>query len=89
MFALEGDSPDLLLLALFAVLMLAFVAGLIWVFIGVINRNNQLPHGAFSHTRNISTLPINEEMLDKVGQPFPQGSDPLPPAPGQGPMLNA
>lgn len=88
LFAFRGEQLDILLVSVFAILMLFFAAGLIWVFLGVINRSNQMPHGALSQTRNISTLPVTEDMLGKVGQPLGENQELLPPEAAPGPMLN-
>jgi len=88
LFAFRGEQLDILLVSVFVILMLFFAAGLIWVFLGVINRSNQMPHGALSQTRNISTLPVTEDMLGKVGQPLGENQELLPPEAAPGPMLN-
>lgn len=87
LFAIANDTVDWMLLSGGIALMLLYVACLVLVAIGVINRSNQLPHGALSKTRNVSTLVVTEDMLSKVGQPL--NADPLQTPPqDQGPMLN-
>ncbi len=54
--ALESDTVQWFLLALCAVLMLVYLACVIIVILGVLNRSSQLPHGALSKTRNVSTI---------------------------------
>lgn len=54
--ALESDTVQWFLLALCAVLMLVYLACVIIVILGVLNRSSQLPHGALSKTRNVSTV---------------------------------
>lgn len=67
-FAIDGETTNWLLLMLGALAMLLFLLCLILIAVAVINRNNQLPHGALSHTRNVSTLVLTEDLLYKVGQ---------------------
>ena len=67
-FALGDGAVDLLLLILCITLMLVYITCVILVVIGVLNRSNQLPHGALSKTRNVSTLMLTEDMLTHVGE---------------------
>ncbi len=67
-FAINGDTTDWLLMGLGALTMLLFLTGLALVAAAVINRSSQLPHGALSRTRNVSTLVLTEDMLYQVGQ---------------------
>jgi len=87
-FALGDGDVEWLPLILCIALMLVYVICVILVVIGVLNRSNQLPHGALSKTRNVSTLMFPEDMVSRVGQKpawqpaQPAGKD------SQGPMLN-
>ena len=86
--ALSSGTLEWLPLILCIVLMLVYAVCVVLVILRVINRSNQLPHGALSKTRNINTLLITEEMLSSVGQRF---NDDLPgqePPQDRGPMLN-
>lgn len=88
LFAVDGAETNWLLLLLGVLAILLFLTGLTLVAVAVISRSHQLPHGAISRTRNISTLPVPEDMLDRVGQQvayYPP--EELPPE-RRGPMLN-
>ena len=74
--------------ALGVLAILLFLTGLTLVATAVISRSRQLPHGALSRTRNVSTLPVPEDMLDRVGGQIPYyPPEELPPE-RRGPMLN-
>lgn len=88
LFAVDGHETNWLLLLLGILAILLFLTGLTMVGVAVISHSRQLPHGAFSRTRNVSTLPITEELLDRVGQQ-PSFCPPLDVPPDRkGPMLN-
>lgn len=87
-FAMVQDAPNIPLLILCIVLLLIFAAGMLLTLMAVINRSNQLPHGALSKTRNVSTLLLDESMLYRVGQNRNEQFAPCPPPEAPGPMLN-
>lgn len=86
-FAIEGETTNWLLMTLGAMAMLLFLILLALIGVAVINRSNQLPHGAFSRTRNLSTLVLTEDMLYKVGQSMNEQAA-EPPPDDRGPLLN-
>ena len=61
--AIGRGAVDWPLLILCIVLMIVYAACLILVVISVLNRSNQLPHGALSKTRNVSTLAVPNDVL--------------------------
>ncbi|MDD3410020.1 MAG: VanZ family protein [Eubacteriales bacterium] len=64
----DADPTSRLYLALGAIALMAlYLVFLILIIIRVLTHSNQLPHGEWSKTRNISTLPIDLELIDKVG----------------------
>jgi uncharacterized RDD family membrane protein YckC len=70
LYAMDGEGVQwfLLLLCLFS--MLLYAACVVWAILSVVNRRNQLPHGALSKTRNISTvrLPAGPEGNGRTAQ---------------------
>jgi glycopeptide antibiotics resistance protein len=68
--AADGDSIPWFTLLLCILLMLIYATGIVWTLLCVLNRSNQLPHGALSRTRNISTLRV------EMDTPAPQAADP-------------
>lgn len=88
LYAVDGQETNWLLLLLGVLAILLFLTGLTLVATAVISRNRQLPHGALSRTRNVSTLPVPEDMLDRVGgQAAYYPPEELQPV-RRGPMLN-
>ena len=86
-FAINGETTNWLLMGLGVLTMLLFLTGLALVGVSVINRSNQLPHGALSRTRNMSTLVLTEDMLYKVGQSMNEDAAEEP-GEDSGPLLN-
>lgn len=86
-FAINGETTNWLLMGLGVLTMLLFLTGLALVGVSVINRSNQLPHGALSRTRNMSTLVLTEDMLYKVGQSMNEDAAEEP-GEDAGPLLN-
>ena len=67
--AVKRGEVDWLLLILCIALMIVYGVCLILVVVGVLNRSNQLPHGALSKTRNINTLSIPEDVAHPSAVP--------------------
>ncbi|NLI20253.1 MAG: hypothetical protein GX418_01700 [Clostridiales bacterium] len=88
LLALAGDAVNWALLTASVAILVLLMSFVVVVAVGVVNRKSQLPHGALSRTRDVSTLMFSEDLLFRVGQSLP----PMPPDPAQpedrGPLLN-
>ena len=67
--AVKRGEVDWLLLILCIAVMIVYGVCLILVVVGVLNRSNQLPHGALSKTRNVNTLSIPEDVAHPSAVP--------------------
>ena len=47
---------------------LFYAGGMVLIILAVLKRRRELPHGALSRTRIVSTLLLTEDMLSRVGQ---------------------
>lgn len=68
LISFSQDTLNWFPLAVGMLMMLLYMVCLVLVVIGVLNRREQLPHGALSQTRNVSTLMVTKDMLSRVGQ---------------------
>ena len=88
LISFRQDMLDWVSLSAGMLIMLLYMVCLVLVVIGVLNRREQLPHGALSQTRIVSTLLVTEDMLGRVGQTI--NADPIDDTPtdDHGPLLN-
>ncbi|MDD3212683.1 MAG: VanZ family protein [Eubacteriales bacterium] len=66
--SIKYDDTKGLWLTLCILLILLYVACVVWMVIGVLNRSSQLPHGELSKTSNISTVRIKDDLLSKLSR---------------------
>lgn len=68
MLAVGRGELDWLMLSLCMACGLFYAGGMVLVILAVLKHRRELPHGALSHTRIVSTLLLTEDMLSRVGQ---------------------